>query len=393
MPFHQRVRLPIHAYTPQFPTEATRFRKADGSTVTQSVVIRKTYNLRTDMMGESMHQKLVIALNHDDVTIEGDKYIGGITVDGDYSIDWPDFMDYPIGPASVLIQVTPFDATNSNCQTCDVLTQLELVDDDAGEIAEGAEATVGVYGNDSICCFPIEAEIVSFNTAYLDSATIDEETGVVTLTAKDPANSVGSIVMATYRVTCPDGTYDEADVYASIAGSEPACEQPSGIDVGFSVDGPPFTITMLIGSPVSPPSGGYEWMLYEASAPGVPIDSGTDADNTIEFSVPGADTEYIFSVRSVCGDGVYSPYTNVNFTTPEGDESQTCGMFTVICNDHTVENNHYAYSYMDCSGEIQNRIISNLATSNQCMLMDENFVPVYFQDNSGFIGWEFEDLC
>src|SRR5688572_6045204 len=161
MPFANRIRLPLFASTAQFPTEATRFRKANGATQTLSVVVRKTYNITTDYMGELMHQKLVIALNHDIVTIEGDRYIGGIAVDGEYAIEWPEFLDFPLGQAKVLVQATPFDATNSNCQTCDVLTQLNLVDDDIGPIDEDNTFALNVFLNDEICCFPVTAEVVS----------------------------------------------------------------------------------------------------------------------------------------------------------------------------------------------------------------------------------------
>lgn len=394
MPFHQRVRLPIHPYTPQFPTEANRFRLANGVTKTQSVTIRKTYTLKTDSMSEGFHQKLVIALNHDNVTIESDKYLGGVAMDGEYAINWPDFLDYPLAPGEAVIQVTPFDATNTNCATCDVLTQLTLVDDDAGEFAEGEAKQVDTFANDTICCFPPDATIVFINTGYMDTVTIDTATGIATLTAKNPAPTVGSIVMATYRVTCPDGTYDEADIYGSVAGSEPACEQPSGIDIGYSITGPPFVVTMSISNPAVTPVGGFEWILYDSSAPGVPIDSGTEMDNIIEFSVPNADHDYIFSVRSACGEGVFSPYTNQEFTTPEGSgEASNCGTFAVACDDETLSTTIYYYSYMDCAGVIQNSGITNLAVQFVCMLMDTFNQPVYFQDHSGFINATYDSLC
>lgn len=383
--FRNRVRLPIHAYTPQFPTEANRFRLANGVTKTQSVTIRKTYEVRTDLMSEGFHQKLVIALNHDDVTIEGDKYIGGITVDGEYAIEWPEFLDYPLGAAKVTIQVTPFDATNTNCATCDVLTQLTLVDDDAAEFAEGEVKLVSTFDNDTICCYPPVATIVSFNTGYLDSATIDPVTGIATLTAKDPATTVGSIVMATYRVTCPDGSYDEADIYGSIAGSAAACEQPSGIDISYSIDGPPFDVTMSISNPAVTPPSGFEWILYDSDNPGVPIDSGTEMDNIIEFTVSNANHEYLFSVRSACGEGVFSPYTNQEFTTPDPSGTVTdCGSFQVVVDDGTLDNlTPYSYSYMDCGGTIVNAIGRNLRTYQICMLMDAFNNPVYFESDDG----------
>lgn len=375
--FRNRVRLPIYTRTPQFPTESTRFRKANGVSVTLSVTIRKIYELVTDYMGELMHQRLIIALNHDEVAIEGERYDGDVTVDGDYQIEWPDFIDYPLGQAKVNIQVTPFDMTNSNCQTCDVLSQLNLVDDQAGEIAEGGVANVGVYSNDTICCFPVTAEIVSFNTGYLASATIDETTGIVTLTALNPAPSVGNTIMATYRVTCPDGSYDEADIYGSIAGSEPECEQPAEFDLNVYSGTGPVDVDIEWLSPAVDPASGYEWQLYDMAAPGVVVQSGTSADKTVTIEGLNAGTNYGFYVRSVCGEGVYSAYTEHLFTTPTGGII-TCGAFDITANDGTLFANMYTYSFMDCNGEIQTRKITNLNTRQECMLVDDFMVPVFF---------------
>lgn len=394
MPFVNRIRLPLYLKTPQFPTEANRFRKSNGESQTLSVTIRKQYNVQTDYMGELTHQRLVIALNHDNVTIEGDKYVGGVTVDSDYEIQWPDWLDYPLGQGTVKIQVTPFDMTNSNCQTCEEATQLSLVDDDAGEIAEGAAAEVGVYGNDSICCFPITAEIVSFASGYLDSATIDEATGIATLTAKNPVASVGSIVLATYRVTCPDGSYDEADIYGSIAGSEPACEQPADFDaVVFSSPPSPYTATITWGTPAVPPGSGYEWILYIASDLGTPVDTGVTAINEIELTGLDPATDYVISVRSVCSEGVYSPYTDVEFTTPASGVSD-CGKFTIAADDGGVFTEAYDYSYMDCEGVIRNKVIINLQSIILCLLTDENDIPVYFETpNPDVVTYSYIEPC
>lgn len=392
MPFSNRVRLPLYASTPQFPTEATRFRKADGTTQTLSVTIRKTYNIRTDYMGQLMHQKLVVALNHDNVTIEGDRYIGGIAVDGEYAIEWPEFLDYPLGQATVLIQATPFDVTNSNCQSCDSLTQLSVEDDDIGELAEGETDSINVYANDNICCFPATPSIVSFAEGYLDDATIDAD-GNVTLTVKDPVASVGSIVLATYRVTCPDGTYDEADVYGSIAGSEPECEQPSSFaEVVISDPPSPFTATITWADPNPAAADGYDWILYDMSAPGTPVDTGLSLDNEVTLTnlLPGIN--YGFYVRSHCGGDVVSPYSEVLFTTPASG-TETCGTFLVAADDGTAGSSIYFYSFMDCNGEIQNRAINNLNSRFECMLMDVDSQPVFFQEHSGAINYTYDSLC
>jgi hypothetical protein len=364
---------------------------SNGTSKTLSVTIRKQYNAQTDYLNEKMHERLVIALNHDTVTIEGDRYIGGVSVDGDYEITWPDFLDYPLGQAAVKLQVTPFDMTNDNCQTCEEASQLSLVDDGIGEIEQGEAKPMNVFANDNICCFPLEAEIVSFATGYLDSATIDATTGVATLTAKDPSTPVGDIVLATYRVTCPDGSYDEADIIGSIAGTGDACEQPGGFDPPvYSLD--LITVDMEWATPAVDPPGGYEWQLYEMQTPGTPVLTGTTSDKTITIGPLQYGTDYGFYVRSVCDGPVYSPYSEFLFTTPSSGRSN-CGSFDVSANDGGIEANIYNYSYMGCDGNIVNSAIVNLSTQSKCMLINPDNSPVYFETSDPSVTINYVEEC
>lgn len=387
-----RVRLPLYLKNAQFPTEANRFRLSNGTSKTLSVTIKKSYDLQTDYLSDSFHQKIVIALNHDTVNIEGDRYIGGVSVDGEYEIAAVDFLDYPLRQASVKLQVTPFDFTNDNCQTCEEASQLSLVDDDAGALTEGEVAPVDVFANDNICCFPVTAEIVSFASGYLDSATIDATTGIATLTVKNPVNTVGSIILATYRVTCPDGSYDEADIYGSITGSGTECEQPAGGGVDtISAPPPPFTVNMEWITPAVDPGSGYEWQLYDMADPGTPVQTGTSADKTVTLTGLSAGINYGFYVRSVCAEGVYSPYTEYLFTTP-GAEAETCGSYTISCDDSTLGSQSHYYSFMDCEGNIVTHGIINLTTKVECMLMDEFNTPIYFVGD-GFVTYNYDAPC
>lgn len=395
--FNNRVRLPIYLRTPQFPTEANRFRLSNGESKTLSVVVRKVWEILTDYMTKQAHQRLVIALNHDNVSIEGDKYVGGVTVDSDYEIVWPDFLDYPLGQAKVKIQVTPFDVTNSNCQSCEQATQLSVVDDDIGTIEEGATATVNAYDNDSICCYPVTAEIVSYNTGYLDSAEIDPDTGVITLVSKTPNVPATNVVLATYRVTCPDGTYDEADVYGTIEGTEEECPTPSGfLPVVVSDPPAPFSADIEWTVPASDPAFGYEWVLKDMADPGVNVQSGPSTDKTVTLTGLQPNTNYGFYVKSICSaiifDPLASPFAEFLFSTPESDSDQ-CGTFDVSVNDETAGNEVYYFSYMDCAGIIQTQGLANLTTRSVCMLMDAFNEPVYFQGHAGVFTYLYTSLC
>ncbi len=97
--------------------------------------------------------------------------MGAISQEGDYQIEWPDFLTYPLGQATFKANVTPFNATNSNCTTCDEFTQVVTEDDDIGTISEGASESVAVLDNDAICCYPVTLTIVSINSDLVQSAS------------------------------------------------------------------------------------------------------------------------------------------------------------------------------------------------------------------------------
>lgn len=73
MPYKNRIRLPIMFTKPQFPTERNVFRLADGSSKVLSVIIRNTFEGSTDQLPEDWHRKLVVAMSHDEITIENER--------------------------------------------------------------------------------------------------------------------------------------------------------------------------------------------------------------------------------------------------------------------------------------------------------------------------------
>lgn len=381
MSFHNRIRLPLYIKAAQFPTEANRFRLADGSTKTLSVVIRKTYNLVTDYMPERMHQRLTIALNHDVVTIEGTRYVGGVSVDGEYKIDWQDFLDYPLAPAEVQIQATPFAATNDNCQTCEELSQVITVDDIIPvDINEGEIANLSAYDNDTICCSPVTAEIVYINTTFVDSATINPLNGSVLITIKDPSPSSETIKLATYRVTCPDGRFDEADIFGSVSGSLIACPSPDDLlhtNISDGEDQISWTDT-----------GDFEWELFDCDNLGTPVQTGTSSGSPQTFLnlTPGGC--YVFSMKKICGVDFESGWGSVEFNVPASED--LCGEFTLTNNEFPDEPTDFV-TYMNCAGVLTDIVVKSVRTV--CMLTDTDNTPHYFESENGFVTYNFEGPC
>lgn len=374
MPFLNRIRLPIQLHSAQFPEERDVFRKANGESKTLSVVIRKQYSLETDWMPEHWHQRLKIALAHDTVNMEAERYLGGVTQDGDYQINWQDTpLRYPTAPAETKVQVTPFDATNSNCQTCDDLSQVVTEDDEAtalyGEpLEEDADYSVDAAANDSICCYPAVFSITSFNSTYLTSATIDPATGEITIHTGTGLTSANGIVLVTYRATCPNGDYDEADVYGDINGSIEGCLAPTGLNID-----PYTTTTATIGWDNMGVGANYYYEVYEGAAPiGTPIFSGTTTALSVDLTGLTPSTQYFVQVRQVCESGDSNFSTNTFNTIAQ---SETCGSYQ-ITNSNTEDPAFRVIGYINCSGVTSTVFVFNQSSAIVCALENSPGDPV-----------------
>lgn len=397
MAFTNRIRLPFKISKPQFPEDKTVYRFANGQRKTLSVVVNKTYAGETDYMPEKWHQRLTIALAHDNITIEGDKYLGGVSKDGDYEIAWPDFLDYPTGKAAFSVFVTPFDNTNSNCQTCEEATQLSLVDDAFPDtLEEDTTYTLNVYDNDNVCCYPAVFSITSYDTGYLASASIDQE-GILTIKTKTSGYaSANGIKLVTYRVTCPNGGFDEADVFADVEGDEPAgCLAPSNIVFSSTTqDTADLTFTP---SPSVPDH--YLWRLYKASAPGILVQSGT-CTPTLHLTGLDPSTGYLLFIRSQCGpgndDASASNFIEGDFSTVTA--SDLCGSYEVQYDNFETDPRPPTYAvviYLDCNGEYQHVNVPNHNSRTICAAQASPGVPTDIDSSvlSAYILINYVGLC
>jgi len=380
--FKNRVRLPFYLKQPQWPTERSVFRKSDGTTKVLSIVIRNTFQGVTDQKTKEFHEKLVIALSHDDVTVEGDRLDSGVVLSGDYQVEWNDFIDNPLGIGQFQVEVTPYDVTNDNCQTCEEAAQLDLEDDTFPyALDEGEEGCIAVFENDSICCSPIVAEIVWYDPAFIDSANINlYGNGLLCLTVKNPSPSGTNVKLATYRVTCPNGGFDEADVYGSIEGSAPSCEVPSNL-----VYDPDAEEVTFDPSP-SAPADGYDYYIWDCNDLANHIFAGNVAASPIALGpanlAPGGC--YIIGIRAVCNQDInYSEQVNLEFNVP--GQPTLCGSFIIQNNDPFGPVPVIPVTYMDCNGVLQNINVRTPRTI--CALTNSISGAIYYiQFSEGDLG-------
>ncbi len=391
MAFHNRIRLPFFLSKPQFPVIRNVFTKSDGSSKVLSVIVKNTYEGKSDYLPEDWHRKFIIALSHDEVNIEDQRYLGGVVQDGEYAIDWNEFLNNPVAQSTFTIQVTPFDATNNNCVTCDEISQLALVDDTTEDIFEEGSTNdfpFSVLLNDNICCYPYELTISSYNTTYFSDVSISA-TGIITFTVLDPVPVQSNLLLATYRVTCPNGAYDEANVYVNINGTSTECIPCSNLSIDFDDEDDTLATLSWFG-PDPEPAGGYDWNLYLASDLFTPIQSGNVALTTVDITGLTPGVEYVFTVASKCGEGDVSTTIQIQWT-QNSIEPGSCARFLIYLNAPGATVN---LSYLDCDLEVVNEGVNSYAPITRCMrITPGGTTPTFFASSSPSTTIEYITLC
>ena len=383
--FRNRIRLPFYITRPQFPSDDNVFRLANGSTKVASTVIKKVFDGETENLPAHIHERLIIALKHDDVRIEGYRYLGGVALEGAYEIEWNRFLDFPLAKAEFKVQVSPFDYSNDNCQTCEELSQVVCEDDDIGTLVEDETLSIPVLNNDSICCKPVTISLITYNTDFLDSCIISGND--IIIHAKPVLPDANSVLLLTYRAQCPNGAYDEANVIGNINGSAPpTCLAPVNLQW---VDSPSDTSAQFNwDAPSSVPDCGYYWEVRTSL--GVLLASGdvTDTD-VLVTGLPSNETNLRFFVRSNCCDDISSNFAGpVIFSLPPPVDTETCGEYSIDNFDFTAI--HFV-TYIDCNGVSQEAYVIPGGNRLICALQNSpgdpvSITPSHFDINITYVG-------
>jgi len=385
MAYRNRIRLPLTVDRPQYKEVRDVYRRADGKSIVQSVVISKILQGATDWWPGTWHEAFKIALASDETTIETSEYFGDVVQNGDYQINWQDRFNRRTAPAEFKVEVSPFDATNSNCQTCEEATQLSLTDDDWSQttpytrtpLNEGSTTVRDVTTNDDICCYPVAFSIIYYNADIVQSAVISS-LGVVTMVLKTPLADANGLKLATYRATCPNGGYDEADIFADINGSIVVCLAPLNLHVLLIR---PDGATAYWDAPTPAPASGYHWQLFRRDAPGAPAQEGDAADGSgLVLNSLDAGVDYILYVAGKCDADTLSNYVEVDFTTEgsptTGGPGGNCGRYSVLYSNPTFPYMNSHVTYINCSGFTQSDVLINGVQKYICALENSPNNPV-----------------
>lgn len=111
------IRLPMYATSPAFDIEQQTYVRSNGERTKVFARLAKKYKFVTDFLPEEIHQKLVVALNHDTVLIAtSTNYQLECTFENEYNQDFPSIMQgMNVWPADFQVYETPFNEINNNC--------------------------------------------------------------------------------------------------------------------------------------------------------------------------------------------------------------------------------------------------------------------------------------
>lgn len=112
------IRLPFYLKEPQFPTQKNVFTLSNGSKKTLSARVEKEWIVETDLMPKEWHERLVIALAHDNINVVNTNanINSSVIMEGNYEIDWLGFLNYPLAKATFKLKQIPYNNINSNCK-------------------------------------------------------------------------------------------------------------------------------------------------------------------------------------------------------------------------------------------------------------------------------------
>ena len=109
------IQLPFFIHSPKHLTKEKVYRRTDGTYRRLSADIEKEYTCETDYFKEYLHDRLIVALKHDNVTVTSNRLniTESVSQQGDYSMDWNAKIDFT-AKAEFKLR-TYFNGKNNNC--------------------------------------------------------------------------------------------------------------------------------------------------------------------------------------------------------------------------------------------------------------------------------------
>jgi len=321
-----RARIPMYLNRPQFQDDESVYVKSNGQRKLLKSVTRKEYQGQTEMLTDQWHDRIKYALSHDSVHIWGYHFTGGISKNGNYERDWPDFMDFEGSVGKFKVLASPYNWRNSNCEecqpyedtpseenTCNVVTSDVLIMDDDQVPGQNwrysaiwnhssqPNEVLWSYSVDGGATWQIipnilDVEPIPLDQLHYDLGAAEKQDHMLRITPK-----------------CANGIEGTPGIGNYVAEDNAGCQAIDHIDiVNITTTEAEFSWPKVTPTP----AGGYDWRLYIM---GLLRDSGNtwNPGDPITLHLTGLTPgmHYSLRVRSHCSDDSVSEWRNKSFDT------------------------------------------------------------------------------
>ncbi|MDF2381326.1 hypothetical protein JMG10_07610 [Nostoc ellipsosporum NOK] len=113
-----RARLHVYLSRPKTIEDKAVYRKSNGAIRQTRSLLTKEYQAQTEHYTEAVHDKIAVALAHDEVKITSETYTGGISKSGEYEIAWDGEIEICTAPGAFKALATPYAIRNDSCGDC-----------------------------------------------------------------------------------------------------------------------------------------------------------------------------------------------------------------------------------------------------------------------------------
>lgn len=312
-----RVRLPFYLTQPKQVEDKSVYRKSNGKIKQTRSLLTKEYLVPTDHLPGWVHDRISVALAHDEVGVESGTYSGGISKNGEYAIEWTD--NICVAPALFKALATPYAIRNNNCQECEVIVACEpvVIPDftlaDANQY-EAYSQTITLGGS---------APFVLSNVVKPAWMTVSVDGSIVSFTGTPVIGQEGTGIAVSFDVAndCGSGSADttinviEAPcIGVAIVGTPVLPDAYSGLAYTYTISltgTAPFTL-----SGISKP----DWMSIDVVGSTIEI-TGTPAiaapDVVVIFTINNCDSDLIEFLDTI--DVLEIPDSYLDTTSYTGD--------------------------------------------------------------------------
>lgn len=361
-----RVRLPFYLLKPKYLEERSVYRKSAGAIKLQKSILTQEYEVETEFFPKHIHDKLTVALAHDNVHVDSGAYTGGISKNGDYTAEWTDNMC--TAPAAFKATATPYAIRNNNCADCkdvdlSVCTPVSFSGDPL------PDAVVGIPYNASIVLTGDEPFVITANTvpAWMN-ISISGNTITLTGTPTDPSSEVA--IAITIQNCDNSNTYDFNDTIDITASCAPVAIDLTPLpratlstlynhDIALTGDAP------FILDVVSKPS----WMTITLVGSNVNLNGTPDAAGIVDviFNVKNCSDANTDSAALSLNVSSYYFEASTGVTGSDTFEEETINIIGEPGGTATIEIT--TYTVTNSSGQVKvNGTIAFLSNTNNVLL-------------------------